>query len=152
VRTSNLASMLSLFHHSDAWLPYFKYSVSICVWLPTVCVPKPKARGPTTVTTMMRNEVFELSATSLLTGRSGDRIRLDLEIFSFLKLPDRLCVPPRLLFSGHSGHFLGEKRWGREANHSLPTSAEVTCPRGVEGELYFTLIYVFQDTGWKIQQ
>jgi hypothetical protein len=36
----------------------FKYSISLCVWMPIVCNPKPKARGPTTVTAMMRNDLF----------------------------------------------------------------------------------------------
>lgn len=96
---------------------------------------------------------FELSATRLWTGRSGDGIRLGLEIFLFLKLPDRLCVPPRLLFDGYPVNFVGEKRSGREANHSIASSAEVICPRGVHREHFvFTLIYVLQDTRWKIQQ
>jgi hypothetical protein len=37
---------------------------------------------------------------------------------------NRVCSPPRLLFSGHQGYFPRVKRAGRDVNHSSPSSAE----------------------------
>jgi hypothetical protein len=48
--------------------------------------------------------------------------------------PDQLCVPPSLLFNGYGAHFPGSKaRPGRNADHSLPSSAEIKNEHG----LYF---------------
>jgi hypothetical protein len=46
-------------------------------------------------------------------------------IFSFPRRPDRLWGPSNLLSNGYRGLSLGVKRPGREADHSLPASAEV---------------------------
>jgi hypothetical protein len=45
--------------------------------------------------------------------------------FSTPQSPDRLWGPPSLLYNGYRGSSLGVKRPGREADHSLPSSAEV---------------------------
>jgi hypothetical protein len=45
--------------------------------------------------------------------------------FSSPRRPDRLWGPPSLVYNGYLGLFPQVKRQGREAAHSLPTSAEV---------------------------
>jgi hypothetical protein len=46
--------------------------------------------------------------------------------FLYRLCPDRLWGPPNLLYNGYRGSFAGGKaRPGRDADHSLPSSAEV---------------------------
>jgi hypothetical protein len=46
--------------------------------------------------------------------------------FLYLLCPDRLWGPPSLLYNGYVGPFPGAKaRPGSDADHSLPSSAEV---------------------------
>jgi hypothetical protein len=47
------------------------------------------------------------------------------EFFSLPPRPDRLWNPPSLLSNVYYGFFPGVKRPGREADHSVPFSAEV---------------------------
>jgi len=47
------------------------------------------------------------------------------EIFSSSPCPERLWGPPSLLFNGYGGSFSGGKAAGGEAEHALPSSAEV---------------------------
>jgi hypothetical protein len=56
----------------------------------------------------------------------GVRVPLGPRIFSSPRCPDRLWGPPNLLSNGYRGALSpGVKRPGCEADHSLPTSAEV---------------------------
>jgi hypothetical protein len=61
-------------------------------------------------------------------GDQGVRVRVPVwsRIFSSSHLPDRLCSPPKLLYSGYKGALSPGVKWQvREADHSHPTSAEV---------------------------
>ena len=60
-----------------------------------------------------------------LLGRSGVPIPVG-AIFSSVTLPYRLRGPSSLLFNGYRGSFPGVKRPGREADHSPPSSVEVS--------------------------
>jgi hypothetical protein len=56
----------------------------------------------------------------------GVRVPVGSRIFSYPLHPDRLWGPPNLLSNGYPGNlFPGVKRPRREADHLLPTSAEV---------------------------
>jgi hypothetical protein len=59
-------------------------------------------------------------------GGVGVRVPLGSRIFSSPRRLDRLWAPPNLLSNGYRGALSrGEKRAGREADHSPPASAEV---------------------------
>jgi hypothetical protein len=62
-----------------------------------------------------------------LDGRGVEvRVPVEERFFSSPRRPDRLWSPPSLLSSGYRELFpWGLKRPGREADHSLPTSAEI---------------------------
>jgi hypothetical protein len=70
-----------------------------------------------------RTAATEMSSVhSPIYGRDDQRVA----IFSSTKLPDRLWSIPRPLFNGYTETSLQRlKRPGREADHSLPSSAEV---------------------------
>jgi len=61
--------------------------------------------------------------TRLRDRRSGNRGK-GRKLFSSVKPPDRLWVPPSFLFSRYRGCSPGLKRPGREVNHSPPSCAE----------------------------
>jgi hypothetical protein len=62
-------------------------------------------------------------ATRLRDRRSGNRGK-GRKLFSSVKPPDRLWVPPSFLFSRYRGCSPVLKRPGREVNHSPPSCAE----------------------------
>jgi hypothetical protein len=71
-----------------------------------------------------RDSVVGIATTYGLDDRGVEfRVPVGQEFSS--RCPDRLWSPPNLLSNGYLALSLGFKRPGREANHSLPVSAEV---------------------------
>jgi hypothetical protein len=70
-------------------------------------------------------------ATAYALDEEGVRVRVPVGqiIFSSPSRPYRLWGPPSLLSNGYRGFFPGGKDTGREADHSLPTTAEVKTMR-----------------------
>jgi hypothetical protein len=59
----------------------------------------------------------------LRAGRFGDRIPMGARFFAHVQTGP--CAHPSLLYNGY-GVFPGGKRLGRDADHTPPSSAEVT--------------------------
>jgi hypothetical protein len=73
--------------------------------------------------------VAQTSGHGLHDGRVGVRVPVGSRIFTSPCRPDRLLGLPSLLCKGTGDFFPRMKRYGREADHLSPTSAEVKTMR-----------------------